>query len=882
MLGESASWNELATVARRIVAAIEVVNKEPRALAGPFSSATPAFTEAARLFAEAIQNVHQLLRKGDFELLRRRLEVRPRTVSRDVEVVPRHLRGAKLACGLDATNALAEMRVGVRLLDEVDSLLGTRLVGVLADAGGGKTQVAAQLTAALPDRPAGVLLHGRDLNSSKTLDDLAKSVVIQGNPVPSMEALVAALDAAGQRALRRLPLVIDGLNEAEDPREWKGPLASLDTLLRQSPNVLVVCTLRTGARRPSDRHWQTQAGEENSARMDFAKQALPEDIKRIEIPDFGGDTVEAIRKCFRYFRINPGEAELPRELLSHPLTLRIFCEVTNPERKQEVGIEAMPGSLTGLFQRYLDHAIERIAQLAPRNHRYYEHDIRGVLDVIGMELWEKGGRELPEQDLRKTIGDDLRPWNESIIHIFEQEGVILRIPGEVPGRQNIVPIYDALSGYLIANAILTKHGRAGLELWLKDPTTLEALNGNIANCHPLALDIFRALVGLLPRRLHRQQLWQLVDEPLRSVALRMTAALEGKYLDADTVTALAEFVREAKPGLGNLFFRLFRTRGAVEHPLNAEFLDSVLRALSISERDLHWTEWVRKNHDGIQKDLRHLEERWQKNVSPRTLSDRLRAKWIMWLLTTTVHNLRDRATRTLYWFGRGDPTALFHQAERAADINDPYVFERMLAAVYGVAMAVHCDPLQSLFRKTVLPEQAGRIFDLMFTEGAPARTTHIITREYGRRFIELAALHNRKLLSVKELARIRPPYLDGGRIVWQQAKTGKDQVYGLDSPFRMDFENYTLGRLVTDRGNYDFKHGGYRKIRAQVLWRVQQLGWTAEKFQTIDQASSRKATDTAAQVTNMARSIAMGRSIPGSHIRTRWLVAGSRHAKGEG
>jgi hypothetical protein len=246
------------------------------------------------------------------------------------------------------------------------------------------------------------------------------------------------------------------------------------------------------------------------------------------------------------------------------------------------------------------------------------------------------------------------------------------------------------------------------------------------------------------------------------------------------------------------------------------------------------TEWVRKNQDGIRKNLQQLEERWQKNVQVRTLSDKLRAKWIMWLLTTTAHNLRDRVTRVLYWFGRGDPNSLFELAEGVADINDPYVFERMLSASYGVAMALHSDPHQPTFRKTVLPQHARRIFDLLFQKNAPARTTHVLTREYGRRFVELAALYKRNLFSKEELARLRPPYSNGGRIAWQQVATGEDEVHGLDSPFRMDFENYTLGRLVPDRGNYNYKHEGYRKVRAHVLWRVQQLGWTAGKFQTID------------------------------------------------
>ncbi len=40
------------------------------------------------------------------------------------------------------------------------------------------------------------------------------------------------------------------------------------------------------------------------------------------------------------------------ELFGHPLTLRIYCEVTNRERTRDVIIEAFPGSLTSLFEAY--------------------------------------------------------------------------------------------------------------------------------------------------------------------------------------------------------------------------------------------------------------------------------------------------------------------------------------------------------------------------------------------------------------------------------------------------------------------------------------------------------------------------------------------------
>src|SRR5206468_1442100 len=148
----------------------------------------------------------------------------------------------------------------------------------------------------------------------------------------------------------------------------------------------------------------------------------------------------------------------------------------------------------------------------------------------------------------------------------------------------------------------------------------------------------------------------------------------------------------------------------------------------------------------------------------------------------------------------------------------------------------HSDSRRPDFRKATLSPHARRIFDLMFKPEAPGRTTHVLTREYAQRFLELAQLHNRKLFSSSEVTRIRPPYSNGGRIAWQELEAPEDDVPGAESPFRTDFANYTLGRLVDGRRNYDFNHTGYRKVRSQVLWRVRQLGWTAEKFGQTDRA----------------------------------------------
>ena len=89
--------------------------------------------------------------------------------------------------------------------------LSHQLVAIIAKAGCGKTQLSAQLTAATEDRPGGILLYGKNLQSRQTFDDLARHITIDGEQVNNFESLLAAVDAAGERLGRRLPIVIDGL-----------------------------------------------------------------------------------------------------------------------------------------------------------------------------------------------------------------------------------------------------------------------------------------------------------------------------------------------------------------------------------------------------------------------------------------------------------------------------------------------------------------------------------------------------------------------------------------------------------------------------------------------------------------------------------------------
>jgi len=809
MLIETDAWEDVREFAQQLSDEAATIDADASDLIGPVADAVGEVSALVRIVAASLADGYSAVIRGDLDLLQQQIKARPALQLQSLAVVPRKLRASRHRASLSVTNAIADIRRAQSLFDQIEIYPMTRLVSVLADAGNGKTELAAQLTAAFGNRPAGILLHGKDLHAGNGLDDLAHGVVIQGIMVATMEALVAAVDAAGQRSRRRLPIVIDGLNEAEDPRDWKNAFASLSVSLLQYPYALVVSTVR---------------GE-------FADEALPSEVGRLHIPDFDRDTREAVQKYFAYYRIDAADAELPWGLLRHPLTLRLFCEVTNPKREKVVGIEAMPGSLTALFDSYLARISKRVAELAPRTRRYYEHEVRESLVEIGLALWGEVGRSLDIKALRHRLGDDTRPWNESIIRALEQEGVLLRVTSDVSTNNHVGIVFDALAGHLIASAILIRQGRAEFEAWLKDSETIKRLEGPLNGQHPLASDTFRALVGILPRRHHGQQLWPLLQEPMRTTALQGAAYLESAYLDRATIAELSNLAAQPPTGERDLFKRLWQTRGAPAHPLNAQFVDDVLRTMSVAQRDLRWTERIRYNKENILEDLIRLENRWRSEAE-RSHGDQLRAQWVMWTLTSTVSKLRDQATRTLYWFGRGDPAVLFNLTLRALTVNDPYVSERMLAASYGIVMA-HQLPEQVFIGP--LREFLVGLRDALCGAMAFTPTLHWLHRLYVHGTVELACKYHQAAVPQGLQVNGQVPFAPGPAPE-PMAETDSRAFEVRHALSSLTFADDSLGRLLEGRNSYKLNFTSQTAVTERVRATLYFLGWRENSFGSIEKS----------------------------------------------
>lgn len=277
------------------------------------------------------------------------------------------------------------------------------------------------------------------------------------------------------------------------------------------------------------------------------------------------------------------------------------------------------------------------------------------------------------------------------------------------------------------------------------------------------------------------------------------------------------------------------------HPYDADRLYGYLDDMEMAERDEQWSEYLRRTTDysTVHRILKWVETAPVNEFSENTARNAITL--LFTFLTTTDRHLRDRITHKLYLVGLAHPGLLFEETLRTFSFNDPYVRERILASCYGVAMSLWADPDGDTLRSEI-PEFAGELVERMFQEDSNYGTKHILSRQYAGGVIELARRVNGNCISQDEVDLTDPP-LDQIDSPFQDSDSiDEDELKDVEPAFHMDFSNYTVGGLVPDRGNYVDDHPEYQAVLKQIKKRVQNLGYSYEDFESVDDGIDRRNT----------------------------------------
>lgn len=125
-----------------------------------------------------------------------------------------------------------------------------------------------------------------------------------------------------------------------------------------------------------------------------------------------------------------------------------------------------------------------------------------------------------------------------------------------------------------------------------------------------------------------------------------------------------------------------------DHPFNANFLEQLLRKYTIAERDSWWSSYLSRAWGTQGAVDRLVDWAWAIRADAVIADDVLDlcGTSLAWMLTTPHRFLRDRATKALVNLFTGRLAGMVRLVDRFADVDDPYVTERVYAIAYGVAM----------------------------------------------------------------------------------------------------------------------------------------------------------------------------------------------------
>ncbi len=713
-----------------------------------------------------------------------------------------------------------------RSLAELTALASTQIddfrtcdLHIFGQAGTGKTHLACHICndRVSSEFPA-ILLHGGQFGMGQTIENKIREIC----DVPAScnwNSFLGAVESYAEACGTKVLVAIDSLNEASTIEVWRQGMASFISDLTRSPWIALITTCRTTYQMPV---WNETPPPNSAYLHGFDSHSLE----------------EAVTKYFEYFKIKADLTFAPLEQFLHPIYLGMFCQINNPNRLNEKDVFIGQETLFKVFERYLETIDTKVCYRLSKPPS--AQIVRHSMNHFAQALWTNKTRQLKYEEVFLLLDGKHQnevEWDKSITKALLDEGLLLARDWN-SDRETVSFTYDLLGGYLISAVILQGQDASTLQALVNSELFKERLlSRDFRNSHPLNEDILRCLCAAMPACMGKH-LYMLTTDPVAvSYSIEALFEMDSGHVGLEQTTLLRNLFKFPQ-NRTLLLTSALKTAFTAGHPLNSNFLFEMVKKLTIPDRDVSWSELVRQNARDLLVQITKFEKTFRESGATSGLVDiryYLVARYLALLLTSTHRLLRDTTTRALYWYGRRYPKRLFDMTIESLTFNDPYVPERMLAASYGVAMAFHFDADKAQFRSTELPEYAHKIYATMFAKESPHSTTHVLMRDYARRVIDIAVTHHPNLLDKVELLRTRPPYKDGGIRIWGTSDDRDEEKYrDGNAPLMMDFENYTVGHLVPDRGNYDFNHPEYKSVLSNIFWRIYDLGYSLETFGEID------------------------------------------------
>jgi hypothetical protein len=664
------------------------------------------------------------------------------------------------------------------------------------------------------------------------------------------DQLQALADEQGSRAV----VIVDGVNEGRR-REWREAVSTLQSLVASRPGVGLIVTCRTP--------FESIAIEQN----DLNK------FHKVTHLGFDDQEFDAQAAFFDYYRLPLPEVPLLDREFSRPLTLKLICQSLQDlsEKKLAKGFAGIASGQKGMTF-VLERFVQRLGQpiegefglnakgcwlLLKGTDQIADRRLAGFAPCMAVNL--RGYVRPAEADRiiaanypalrpaeRRRLLEALRTSGlieEDAIWYSSRVGLKSRVVYRLP--------YQRFSDHLVARHLLTTYLDASSAITIRRSFSTKSPLGRIFRIASRYQREFtepgwaQALITEFPERVgtrlpsKERELFFVLPKRAQSLNAYFHPFIEGMFwrnpeaFTEGTRVVINSYLKAGGQARERVFDALAAVSTKPKHPYHARRLYNFLATFPMPERDLQWSEYLRRRHSSptIHRLLTWAQKLRAANMTPQSAKELVIL--LSLVLTTVNRNDRDIATKALVLIGERFPDVLFRHLETSLAFNDPYLPERMLAAAYGTTLSLVDSECAATFRP-VLGPLATTLYLKMFAPGAKYATHHTLMRDYALGIIEMAQRAKCVELPNSASRNLAAPY-PNTLSTFTSNGTPDTKVEGaIGRAIQIDFGNYTIGRLIPQRSNYDDKHPGYLQVRAKIERRMFDLGYREEHFRDSD------------------------------------------------
>lgn len=617
------------------------------------------------------------------------------------------------------------------LTADENRLITAKELFVTGNAGIGKSHLLAAECQSLMNNQqfAVLLLAGNCYSDLPILDQLSQDCELKY----SFDEFISILEMIGVEHHTCVLLCIDALNETANYRLWKTGLISLSQKIKKCTHVKLVVTYRM---------------EYEKSVVQDALLSEDEDVYRIVHTGFASNGLKASKQFFDYYRIPFTLYEYFESEMENPLFLTLYCKTYRNDE----------ASLPTLYDRLVESANKNIFPILEKRYKligFTEDDniVQSLVDEISTLAFDRKEKNILESDLASipfwTANDlPLRPF----MSLLAKENLVHT--NLIAGNERYFFAYDQMNDYFFARSLFS-HDMSDMSIrktLYED--ILQVNDNNIVNlsnsdvfvicCAIYAQKFGKECIDLIDELPEGFEKGYIVKSYIRSFIWR-----NKEYISSNVFLAVAQKYKVSREDFWNV---LVGNSIKHNHPLNSDFLHTLLMSFRLSERDYYWTKYINEIFYDESNRLMQLVKMYSSGQSIQMSKEQARQLLILcgWLLSSSNRMLRDYTSEAMIEILRNEFDLCIVILKAFEKVNDPYIIERL----YGVVFGACCKRRRK--GNTVYIALAEYVYSTIFDQ--EFIYPDILLRDYARLIIERFLWENPDYNGCIVHEKIIPPY----------------------------------------------------------------------------------------------------------------------------